>query len=157
MKIALISILISCPFLIFGRNSKTINLDLSINPIQKLSLLNSKEFNNIEVEHLKNGYIELENCVELKVKSNVPWVLIAYDDSFQESAQNNYKIRISGNPYISLTHNEKKIFQGNSVTSGEIIYIDCKRLVNWNTTKPGPWEFSPLFKLLPLRENWIND
>ena len=157
MKIALISILISCPFLIFGRNSKTINLDLSIKPTQKLSLLNSKELNNLDVEHLKNGYIELENCIELEVKSNIPWVLIAYDDSFQEGSQNNFKIRVSSNPYVFLTHDEILFFQGNSVTSGEIINIDCKRLVNWDTTKPGQWEFSPLFKLLPLRENWIND
>ena len=156
MKVILISILLSCPFLIFGRNSKTVNVNVSIEPTQKLTLLSSTQFSELKANHLDKGYNELENCVELEVKSNVPWVLLAYNDSFNEQTKNNYKIRTMENPYVALTQSEVLLFKANSPTNGEIINIDCKRLVSWDTTKPGHWEFSPLFKLLPLTQNWIN-
>ena len=156
MKIILVSILLSYPFLAFGRNSKTINVNVSIKPTQKLTLLSSKQFSDLEPNHLDKGYNELESCIELEVKSNVPWVLLAYNDSFNERTKSNYNIRTTGNPYILLTQSEILLTKGNSPTSGDIINIDCKRLVSWDTTKPGHWEFSPLFKLLPLTENWIN-
>lgn len=155
MKTLFISLLF--PILIFGRNSsRAINIDVSIKPIQKLILLNSQQFLNLDVNHLDKGYNELEDCVELEVKSNVPWALVAYDDSYIKQTNNTYKIRIDNNPYMSLTHSEILLTQGNSPTPSEIINIDCKRLVSWNTTKPGQWEFTPLFKLIPLTENWIN-
>ena len=156
MKVILISILLSCPFLAFGRNSKIINVNVSIKPTQKLTLLSSTQFSDLEANHLDKGYNELENCVELEVKSNVPWVILAYNNAFNERTKSNYKIRTTGNPYITLTQSEILLITGNSPTDSEIINIDCKRLVSWDTTKPGHWEFSPLFKLLPLTENWIN-
>ena len=72
------------------------------------------------------------------------------------NTENNYKVRILGNPYVALTQSEVLLMKSNAPTNGEIINIDCKRLVNWDSTKPGSWEFSPLFKLLPLTEDWIN-
>ena len=142
--------------LLFFLNTRTISINVSIEPTQRLTLLSSTEFPELAANHLDLGYNQLEGCVELEVKSNVPWVLIAYNDSFNEQTRNNYKIRASGNQYVTLTQSEVLLMKSNSPTNNEIINIDCKRLVNWDTTKPGSWEFSPLFKLLPLTENWIN-
>lgn len=156
MKIILTGILLSCTLLLFGRNTRTISVNVSIEPTQRLTLLSSTEFPELAANHLDLGYNQLESCVELEIKSNVPWVLIAYNDSFSEQTENNYKVRILGNPYVALTQSEVLLMKSNAPTNGEIINIDCKRLVNWDSTKPGSWEFSPLFKLLPLTEDWIN-
>jgi len=156
MKTILTGILLSCTLLLFGRNTRTISVNVSIEPTQRLTLLSSTEFPELAANHLDLGYNQLESCVELEIKSNVPWVLIAYNDSFSEQTENNYKVRISGNPYVALTQSEVLLMKSNAPTNSEIINIDCKRLVNWDSTKPGSWEFSPLFKLLPLTEDWIN-
>jgi hypothetical protein len=156
MKTVLTGILLSCTLLLFGRNTRTISVNVSIEPTQRLTLLSSTEFPELAANHLDLGYNQLESCVELEIKSNVPWVLIAYNDSFSEQTENNYKVRISGNPYVALTQSEVLLMKSNAPTNSEIINIDCKRLVNWDSTKPGSWEFSPLFKLLPLTEDWIN-
>ena len=156
MKTVLTGILLSCTLLLFGRNTRTISVNVTIEPTQRLTLLSSTEFSELAANHLDLGYNQLESCVELEIKSNVPWVLIAYNDSFSEQTENNYKVRISGNPYVALTQSEVLLMKSNAPTNSEIINIDCKRLVNWDSTKPGSWEFSPLFKLLPLTEDWIN-
>lgn len=156
MKTVLTGILLSCTLLLFGRTTRKISVNVSIEPTQRLTLLSSTQFSELAANHLDNGYNQLESCVKLEVKSNVPWVLIAYNDSFNEQTKNNYKVKASGNPYVALTQSEVLLMKSNSPTNGEIINIDCKRLVSWDTTKPGHWEFSPLFKLLPLTENWIN-
>ncbi|MBT5078219.1 MAG: hypothetical protein HOM61_04865, partial [Candidatus Marinimicrobia bacterium] len=51
---------------------------MSIEPTQRLTLLSSTQFSELAANHLDNGYNQLESCVKLEVKSNVPWVLIAY-------------------------------------------------------------------------------
>ena len=95
MKTVLTGILLSCTLLLFGRNTRTISVNVSIEPTQRLTLLSSTEFPELAANHLDLGYNQLESCVELEIKSNVPWVLIAYNDSFSEQTENNYKVRIS--------------------------------------------------------------
>mgnify|MGYP003332064368 CR=1 FL=1 len=91
MKTILTGILLSGTLLLFGRNTRTISINVSIEPTQRLTLLSSTEFPELAANHLDLGYNQLEGCVELEVKSNVPWVLIAYNDSFNEQTKNNYK------------------------------------------------------------------
>ena len=52
--------------------------------------------------------------------------------------------------YKPVNLNQIELVSSSYQTSSEVIKIDCKRVVNWNKTKPGKWNYSPQFELISL-------
>tara|TARA_A100001011_G_scaffold355992_1_gene399681 strand:- start:3486 stop:3962 length:477 start_codon:yes stop_codon:yes gene_type:complete len=134
---------------ILSNSSKQLQVEVMLGSVQSLSLINKKKFPDLSATNYNDGFIELQGCIELEVKSNIPWMLIAKDATKFESNQS-FQIKTSGGVYKPVNLNQIELVSSSYQTSSEIIRIDCKRMVDWNKTKPGKWNYSPEFELISL-------
>ena len=152
MAINFFKILILAPILFtlsLSNNSKHLHVEVDLNTVQHLSLMNKKKFPELNSTNYNDGYIELEECIELEIKSNVPWMLIAKDES-KLTTDHNFQIRVPGGTYKPINLAYIELISSTYQTSRETIKIDCKRLIGWDATKPGKWNYSPAFELIAL-------
>jgi hypothetical protein len=135
--------------LLIPNTTQHIHADIHIPHIQKISVINQKNFEDLKKIHLDNGYYILKDCVELEVKSNTNWSLVVFDES--SNSYDNFLLRTNSLPFRPLTSEENILIALKKPTSSTIISIDCKRSVDWGDIQRSSWNFSPIFKLINLK------
>ena len=135
--------------LVMSNTVQHIDAEIYIPPIQNISIINQKGFEDLKKSHLDNGYYILSDCVELEIKSNTDWSLIVIDEDAKND--DNFFLRVNELPFKPLSSQENILIPLKKPTSSTIISIDCKRVVSWGNTKQKPWNFSPIFKLVNLK------
>ena len=144
--LALASILFN---FILSNSNKQLQVEVKLESVQSLTLISKKNFPDLNAYNYNDGFVEIEGCIELEVKSNVPWILVAKDATKFDTNQN-FQIRALGGMYKPVNLNQIELVSSSHQTSSQVIKIDCKRVVNWNKTKPGKWNYSPQFELISL-------
>jgi len=139
-----------------------LKLNISIPPIQTLSLVHSHNFPEPDPSDLDHGFIKLDGCIELEVSSNIPWKIIAYTNESSEilnyktlykpDEYENIQLKTGNNPFINISTIPIEISSGTNKIQQQQVIVDCKRLVGWHKTNPGKWRVEPIFKIVPLIE-----
>ena len=132
----------------FGDSNKNISAQIHIPIIQSLSLINQNYFPEISSSDLDRGYIIIEDCVQLEIKSNTNWSLFLSTNEINENDKKKFYIRHDNSPFFPLDENNYELMTRMLPTSGKIINLDCKRIVDWHSTKVNGWQFSPTFKIV---------
>ena len=135
--------------LLMPNTTQHIDADIHIPHIQKISVINQKDFEDLKKIHLDKGYYILKDCVELEVKSNTNWSLVVFDKNSKND--DNFLLRTNSLPFKPLTAEENILIALKNPTSSTIISIDCKRSVDWADIQRNSWNFSPIFKLIDLK------
>ena len=130
---------------LYGESEKNVTAHINVPAIQIVSIMNQNNFAELTSLDLNKGYIILEDCIELEIKSNTVWSLYVKEDL--NNIGNNLNIYIKDNysDFVKITTSEVQIRANRPPTSGEIINFDCKRIVNWHTSNPSNWFFTPTF------------
>ena len=149
IQISIFTPLICLLGLLMPNTAQHIDAEIYIPPIQNISIINQKGFEDLKKSHLDNGYYILSDCVELEIKSNTDWSLIVFDEDAKND--DNFFLRVNELPFKPLSSQENILIPLKKPTSSTIISIDCKRVVSWGNTKQKPWNFSPIFKLVNLK------
>ena len=133
-----------------------IELGVSVPPIQKLTIVETKLFPDINSEDFNRGYIELKDAVTLSISSNVPWrVVISAPrtnlyttprsvkpiDSFQWRGKTNIFQSISIEPVLA--------FEGSNCVKDYTCTLDYRLNLSWGSTPPGMMDIQPEFLIKP--------
>ncbi len=134
--------------LLFAHNEQVAQIEAIVPPLQVLELSQSKNFDNLQATHLHDGYYLVEDCVSLEVKSNIPWAVSVYFESLHQNQD--FQLRSEYQPFFSPSTTPRILFQSSQPTSGELLSIDCKRIVGWQKNNLREWNYSPIFRIDPL-------
>jgi len=142
--------------LLSAQEYEPIELDVSVPPIQKLMIVETKSFPDIDSDDFSRGYIELKDAVTLSISSNVPWRVVIFlprtnlyatpksvkqIDSFQWRGENTNYQSISFEPVLA--------FEGSSCVKDYIYTVDYRLNLSWVSTPPGRLDIQPKFLIEP--------
>lgn len=145
MRVLFLFIFISSTF-----SNQFVNIDISIPIIQEIEILDIRELPLISAEDINRGYIDIEDAVKMRIKSNVDWKLSVltrklylYNDNRVEVS--NIKI-INQSRIIDLGQAPKILATGLPTSDFEII-VSYRRNLSWDSCPPGSWIIEPEFIL----------
>jgi len=108
-------------------------------------------------QDLNRGFIEQLNAVELKIVSNIAWVLLVStdnnnlgtsDDGTYIKPIDDFQLRAGVGPYISLSQKSQKLMEG---SPGVLIpSIDYKLLTDSDTFHPGNYKVEVIYMITSL-------
>ena len=127
-----------------------LDVEIHVPLLQNLVVLNQENFNELNRNNLDDGYITLENCIELEIKSNVGWSLFIFDEVINNSTE--FLLSSNSSKFVPLSHSKTKFASSIRPTSSTILSIDCRRIVNWENSSVREWNVSPIFELTPLNK-----
>lgn len=134
--------------IIFADSNKNISAQIHIPIIQSLSLINQNNFLEVSSSDLDRGYSIIEDCVQLEIKSNTNWSLFLSANEINKNNKEKFYIKHDNSPFFPLDENSYQLMTKMLPTSGKIIDLDCKRIVDWHSTKVNGWQFLPTFKIV---------
>jgi len=145
MRVLFLFIFISSTF-----SNQFVNIDISIPIIQEIEILDIRELPLISAEDINRGYIDIEDAVKMRIKSNVDWKLSVltrklylYNDNRVEVS--NIKI-INQSRIIDLGQAPTILATGLPTSDFEII-VSYRRNLSWDSCPPGSWIIEPEFIL----------
>jgi len=137
--------------LVCANREKNIDVEVHIPIIQKLSIVSQNNFPELTSGDLNTGYVIVEDCLELEIKSNTGWSLLVINGLNNIENKTKILLRSNNSKFEPISNIDLEIEKSSYPTSSTIINIDCKRLLGWQTTRPQRWDFSPNFKIMPVQ------
>lgn len=139
-----------------AQSRESFTIEVSVPPIQKISVQKVKSFPSINGSDFDRGYVEDREAVTLLISSNVPWRVVAnvpkanlYVNSGEFKSVDSMQWRIRSNAFRSFSVGPIVVAEGDGGVKGHNIVIDYRLKLGWDDTRPGRWEFEPEYRIEP--------
>ena len=143
------------PFL-QAQERKSLTLEVSVPPVQKLIIVETRSFPNIDSDDFNRGYIELIDAVTLSVSSNVPWRVVIfmhranlYATPKSVKPVDSFQWRKGHNKYQSISPEPVVILEGSGCVKDFTFTLDYRLKLSWQGSPPGRLDFQPEFRIEP--------
>ena len=139
-----------------AQSRESFTIEVSVPPIQKISVHKVKLFPSIRGSDFDRGYVEDRGAVTLLISSNVPWRAVAnvpkanlYVSPGKFKSVEDVQWRITSNAFRSFSLGPIVVAEGNGALKDHKIVIDYRLKLGWDDTPPGRWEFEPEYRIEP--------
>ena len=139
-----------------AQSRESFTIDVSVPPIQRISVQKAKSFPFISGSDFDRGYVEDRGAVTMLISSNVPWRAVAnvpkanlYVSPGKFKSVDSMQWRISSNAFRSFSLGPIVVSEGSGGVKDHKIVIDYRLKLGWDNTPPGRWEFEPEYRIEP--------
>ena len=142
--------------LLSAQEFEPLALEVNVPPVQRLMIMETKPFSNIDSEDFNRGYIELKDAVTLSVSSNVPWRVVIflprtnlYTTKGKVKPVDSFQWREGNSNYQSISFEPVLVSEGSGCIKDYTFEIDYRLILSWEKTSPGMLDIQPKFLIEP--------
>ena len=150
----LLGLLLFMQNILQGQDREFFTAEVSVPPIQKLYIEDTKLFPAISASDYNKGYMALKDAVILSVSSNIPWRVVIYTHKVnlyvtpgKLKSIEHFQWRSGSAPFRSISSNPLTVIQGKAGVKDYKIVIDYRIKIGWKNTPTGKLDFQPKFRI----------
>ena len=130
------------------------DITFSIPAVQTIEFESVYDIPKVYSTDIEKGFILTKPYCKLSISSNVPWILevyaknkkIYYNNDLNINV-NKIMIRAEKNEFQPLGENPITLHESSITGDNQLLQIDLKRMLDWNSSPPGEWYIEPIFKI----------